>query len=72
MRMKNEKHTYLLLSYVDGDCKHARYFTSEYPDLDTEPYSNRCPVVVGSNQRVVKEQDATAYQLSLAEQDKRA
>ena len=62
---------YLLLSYVGEDCKHARYFESDMDNLDINPYQDDCPIVVSSNQTVVKEEDATAYQLSLAEMDKK-
>lgn len=70
--MNNESEiTYLLLSYVGEEVKHARFVLSVWNDLDTDPYGDHVTFTVGSNQRIVKAENASLYELSLAISDAR-
>jgi hypothetical protein len=53
------KTKYVLITYNSEQKRIDNYyhFESEHDDLDENPYSDKCPVVVGSNQIIVKEGD---------------
>ena len=43
---------YALVTVSEDGEKIEQIFTSKYDDLDMKPYSNECPLVVGSNQAI--------------------
>lgn len=67
--MKNEKYTYLLLTYGNEGVCHARFFKSEFDDLNLNPYGDKVGFAVGSNQSIRKEEDATPFEIQLAVYD---
>ena len=61
--------SYILLTY-DGETLYAaKAFYSDIKNLDTDPYQNDNPFVIGSNQCVVREENATTQQKEMAEKN---
>lgn len=56
--IRPENHSYYLLTYNGESLERSQFFTSEYEGFDRNPYAQHCPVVVGSNQRIIKAEDA--------------
>jgi hypothetical protein len=48
----NNEFKYALVTVSEDGENVEQIFTSKYDDLDMKPYSNECPLVVGSNQAI--------------------
>ena len=57
---------YLLCSFNNGNPFHAHRFLSDYDDLELDPYDGRCGFAVGSNQIIIKEEEADPLWINLA------
>jgi len=60
---------YLLLNYRGEDLVSARRFSSIHDDLDVDPYGGNVGFSIGSNEQIIKEEDAPIWIIRMAEND---
>jgi len=60
---------YLLLTYSGEDLAGAKRFSSEHEGLELDPYGDLVPFEVASNQRIIREDQATQKEISVADYD---